>query len=71
MNTSGGMSDTGGSGFGGPAAGSGFLPRTMVWEWGTKLATLESSSITAPGNAVPTFNAPSTDSYLTVAAVFH
>jgi hypothetical protein len=71
MNTSGGMSDTGGSGFGGPGAGSGFLPRTMVWEWGTRLATLETSSITAAGNAVPTFSAPSTDSYLTVTAVFH
>lgn len=71
MNTSGGTSDTGGSGFGGPAAGSGFLPRTMIWEWGTNLATLETSSITTAGNAVPLFNAPSRDSYLTVAAVFH
>lgn len=71
MNTSGGASDTGGSGFGGPGAGSGFLPRTMIWEWGTNLATLETSSITTAGNAVPVFNAPSRDSYLTVAAVFH
>jgi IPT/TIG domain len=71
MNTSGGASDTGGSGFGGPAGGTGFLPRTMVWEWGAKLATLETSSIADAGSAVPLFNAPSTDSYLTVAAVFH
>lgn len=71
MNTSGGASDTGGSGFGGPAEGSGFLQRTMVWSWGTNLATLETSSITATGDAVPLFSAPSTDSYLTVAAVFH
>lgn len=71
MNTSGGASDTGGSGFGGPAGGTGFLPRTMVWNWGTNLATLETSSITAAGDAVPLFSAPSIDSYLTVAAVFH
>jgi hypothetical protein len=71
MNTSGGTSDTGGSGFGGPGGGTGFLPRTMIWEWGTNLATLETSSITAAGNAVPLFNAPSKDSYLTVAAAFH
>lgn len=71
MNTSGGTSDLGGSGFGGPGAGTGFLPRTMIWDWGTNLATLETSNITAAGNAVPLFNAPSTDSYLTVAAVFH
>ena len=71
MNTSGGTSDTGGSGFGAPAAGTGFLPRTVVWDWGANLATFETSSITAAGDAVPLFNAPSTDSYLTVAAVFH
>ena len=71
MNTTGGDSDTGGSGFGGPAAGAGFVPRTVLWNWGTNLATLETSSITAAGNAVPLFNAPNTDSYLTVAAVFH
>ena len=71
MNTSGGESDTGGSGFGGPASGTGFLPRTMIWKWGTNLATLETSSITAAGDAVPLFNAPHTDSYVTVAAVFH
>lgn len=71
MNTSGGNSDTGGSGFGGPAAGAGFLPRTMVWDWGTNLATLETSSIAVAGNAAPLFNAPATDAYLTVAAVFH
>lgn len=71
MNTSGGVSDTGGSGFGGPAAGTGFLPRTVVWNWGTDLATLETASVTAAGNVAPLFNSPNTDSYLTVAAVFH
>jgi len=71
MNTTGGASDTGGSGFGGPPAGTGFLPRAMVWNWGTNLATLETANITAAGNAVPLFNAPDTDSYLTVAAAFH
>lgn len=71
MNTSGGVSDTGGSGFGGPAASEGFLPRTMVWEWGTKLATFETASITAGGDAGPRFNAPNLDSFVTVAAVFH
>ena len=71
MNTSGGTSDLGGSGFGGPGAGTGFLPRMMIWDWGTNLATFETSSINAAGNAAPLFNAPNTDSYLTVAAVFH
>jgi hypothetical protein len=71
MNTSGGSSNLGGSGFGGPAAGSGFRPVAHLWNWGTNLATLETAPITAEGTTTAIFSSPDTDSYVTVSAVFH
>jgi hypothetical protein len=70
MNTSGGSSDLGGSGYGGPSAGSGFSPVGTLWNWGVDLATFESESVTAAGSVAGLFNALDTDSYVTVAAVF-
>jgi hypothetical protein len=73
MNTTGGSSDTGGSGYGGPVSGSGFTQITQMWDWGVNLATFESAIITTPGNAAALYsNAPDTanDSYVTVAAAF-
>ncbi len=71
MNTSGGDASMGGSGFGGPAAGAGFMQRSMLWDWGFNLATFETMSMTSSGNGAPLFDAPDTDDYATVAAVFH
>ncbi|MGA2190664.1 MAG: choice-of-anchor D domain-containing protein, partial [Steroidobacteraceae bacterium] len=70
MNTTGGSSDLGGSGFGGPSAGTGFTPVATMWNWGTNLATFETAPVTAAGSVAALFNAPDTDSYVTVAAVF-
>jgi hypothetical protein len=70
MNTSGGSSDTGGSGFPGPAAGSGMSPVATFWNWGQNLATFVSATITDPETISSVFNAPDTDSFVTVAAVF-
>jgi len=71
MNTSGGASDTGGSGAGGPAAGSGMTQVAMLWNWGTNLATFATSSVTSAESVTSLFSAPHLDSYVTVAAVFH
>jgi hypothetical protein len=72
MNTSGGASDTGGSGRGGPTAGSGMTQvGTMLWNWGANLATFETASVTGAESISSTFNSTGTDSYVTVAAVFH
>ena len=71
MNTSGGSSNLGGSGYGGPAAGSGFTQDAQLWNWGVNLATVETSTIVSAGSSAPLYNAPDTDSYVTVAAVFH
>jgi len=71
MNTSGGSSDTGGSGYGGPAAGSGLTQVMALWDWGVNLATFATRSVTGAESVTGTFNAPDTDSYVTVAAVFH
>jgi hypothetical protein len=71
MNTSGGASDTGGSGAGGPAAGSGMTQVAMLWNWGTNLATFATSSVTSAESVTSLFSAPRLDSYVTVAAVFH
>jgi len=71
MNTTGGASDTGGSGFGGPAAGSGLTQVATMWDWGATLATFATASVTGAESVSSTFNAPDTDSYVTVAAVFH
>jgi len=71
MNTSGGSSDLGGSGYGGPAAGTGFTPVAQFWQWGVNLATLETALITSAQSTAAVFDAPDTDSYVTVAVVFH
>jgi hypothetical protein len=71
MNTTGGTSDTGGSGFGGPAAGSGLTQVATMWDWGATLATFATASVTGAESVSSTFNAPDTDSYVTVAAVFN
>lgn len=71
MNTSGGSSDLGGSGFGAPGAGAGFVQRGQLWNWGVNLATLETESIASATSTAAVFDAPDTDSYVTVAAVFH
>jgi hypothetical protein len=70
MNTSGGSSDTGGSDFGGPAAGTGFTQVTQMWNWGVNLGTFELAAVPSAGNVAALFNAPDTDSFVTVAAVF-
>ncbi|MGA2191369.1 MAG: hypothetical protein ABSH33_22870 [Steroidobacteraceae bacterium] len=71
MNTSGGSSDTGGNGIGSPTVGSGMTPVTTMWNWGANLATFETATITGAESASSTFSALGTDSYVTVAAVFH
>jgi hypothetical protein len=71
MNTTGGASDTGGSGFGGPAVGSGMTQVATMWDWGATLATFATASVTGAESVSSAFNAPDTDSYVTVAAVFH
>ena len=70
MNTSGGSSDLGGSGYGGPAAGAGLSTVASFWNWGVNLATLATEPVASGVSTTATFNAPDTDSYVTVAAVF-
>jgi hypothetical protein len=71
VNTSGGASDLGGSGYPGPAAGSGMTPVATFWDWGATLATFVTASVTSAESVSSVFNSPDTDSYVTVAAVFH
>lgn len=71
MNTFGGTSDTGGTGIGGPAAGSGMTQVQMSWDWGTNLATLATASITGAESVSSLFSASGAGSYVTVAAAFH
>ena len=71
MNTSGGASDTGGSGFPGPAAGAGLTQVMTLWSWGASLATFATGTITGAESFTSAFSAPDIDSYVTVAAVFH
>jgi hypothetical protein len=73
MNTSGGASDTGGSGYGAPTAGTGFTPVLQCWDYGVNLATLETATVTGTSVDV-TFTPPANDdldAWATVAAVFH
>jgi hypothetical protein len=70
MNTTGGSSDTGGSGFGGPASGTGFTQIAQMWNWGMNLGTFETAAVSSAGSVAALFNAPDMDSYVTVAAVF-
>jgi hypothetical protein len=71
VNTSGGTSDTGGSGAAGPAAGSGMTPIATFWDWGQNLGTFVTATVTSAESISAVFNAPDTDSYVTVAAVFY
>src|ERR1700690_6596 len=63
MNTSGGSSDTGGSGFGGPGYGTGFTPIAQMWNWGLNLGSFESAPVSSAGSVAAQFNAPDVDSY--------
>jgi hypothetical protein len=71
MNTFGGNSDTGGTGFGGPTAGSGMTQVQMSWNWGGNLATLATASVTGAESVSSVFSASGAGSYVTVAAAFH
>jgi hypothetical protein len=71
MNTFGGISDTGGTGFGGPTAGNGMAQVEMSWNWGTNLATLATASVTGAESVSSLFSASGAGSYVTVAAAFH
>jgi hypothetical protein len=71
MNTFGGTSDTGGTGFGGPAAGSGMTQVLMSWNWGANLATLATASVTGAESVSSLFSASGAGSYVTVVAAFH
>ena len=71
MNTNGGSGDMGGTGFGGPAAGTGFTEVAQFWEWGVNLATLETATVTEAGGVAAVFDAPGKGSYVTVAAAFY
>jgi hypothetical protein len=72
MNTFGGNSDTGGTGFGGPSAGSGMTQVQMTWNWGANLATLATASVTGAESVSSMFSASEPGgSYVTVAVAFH
>jgi hypothetical protein len=71
MNTFGGTSDTGGTGFGGPNAGNGLTQVEMSWNWGANLATFATASVTGAESVSSLFSASGPGSYVTVAAAFH
>lgn len=72
MNTSGGSSDTGGTGFGAATAGTGLTTvPNATWNWGANLMTFATATVTSAESITATFNAPDTDNYVSVAAVFH
>jgi hypothetical protein len=78
MDTNGGGSDTGGSGYCAISSGSGLTQVVQLWNWSPtgqsacNLATFETEVIDAAGTASGTFTTTHTsDPYLTVAAVFH
>jgi hypothetical protein len=71
MNTFGGTSDTGGTGIGGPTAGNGMTQVEMSWNWGAKLATFATASVTGAESVSSLFSASGAGSYVTVAAAFH
>lgn len=71
MNTTGGSGDTGGSGRTGPTAGSGMTQVGMIWNWGANLATFATEQVTSPESISAAFNSLGSDSFVTVAAVFH
>ena len=80
MDTNGGISDTGGTGFGAPPAGTGFTQVAQVWALGATLppiapplATLETKTLSSSGSYSATFdaNVGTSDPYVTVEAIFH
>ena len=71
MNTFGGTSDTGGTGFGGPTAGNGMTQVEMSWNWGVNLATFATASVTGAESVSSLFSASGAGSYVTVVAAFH
>ena len=78
MDTDGGGSDTGGSGFCAVSPGSGFTQIAQLWSWSPtgqaacNLATLETKTVTGSGSVAGTFSTPhQSDPYVTVAATFH
>ena len=78
MDTDGGGSDTGGTGFCAISPGTGFTQVAQLWNWSPtgsaacNLATLETRTVTAAGSVAGTFTTPHlSDSYVTVAAAFH
>jgi hypothetical protein len=71
MNTFGGTSDTGGTGFGGPTAGNGMTQVEMSWNWGVNLATLATASVSSAESVSSLFSASGAGSYVTVVAAFH
>jgi hypothetical protein len=78
MDTDGGGSDIGGTGFCAVPAGSGFTQVTQTWTWTVagqtpcNLATLETKIVTGAGNVAGTFTTNHlADPYVTVATVFH
>ena len=78
MDTDGGGSDTGGSGFCAVQPGNGFLQVTQLWSWSAagqpacNLATFETKTVTGSGNVVGSFTTTHlSDPYVTVSTVFH
>jgi hypothetical protein len=78
MDTDGGGSDTGGSGYCAVPPGSGFAQVTQLWNWtvagqpACNLATLETMTLTAAGSVSGAFTSTHvSDPYVTVSAVFH
>jgi hypothetical protein len=78
MDTDGGGSDIGGSGFCAVPAGNAFTQVTQTWNWSTAgqpactLATFETKTVTRSGNVAGSFTTTHlSDPYVTVATVFH
>lgn len=77
MDTNGGGSDVGGSGFCAVPAGAGFAQVTQLWNWAVagqpacNLATLETKTLPGSGTAAGAFTTTHlADPYVTVSAVF-
>jgi hypothetical protein len=78
MDTDGGGSDTGGSGFCAVAPGSGFQQVAQLWSWSAtgqsacNLATFETETVADPGSVAGAFTTTHlSDPYVTAATVFH
>jgi hypothetical protein len=78
MDTDGGGSDIGGTGYCAVASGTGFTQIAQVWSWAAVgqpacyLATVETMTVSAAGNVTGSFTTTHrSDPYVTAAAVFH